>query len=93
MAGLNLPYPKFIDHAVPGNRQCGVCPTDLPEQLQAYCARMTESVQGCDRAQRIGWSKAATPCGNVERPPPIFSDQFFLRLSFRQPGARKLATA
>jgi glyoxylase-like metal-dependent hydrolase (beta-lactamase superfamily II) len=46
MAGLNLPYPKFIDHAVPGNRQCGVCPTDLPEQLQAYCARMTESVQG-----------------------------------------------
>lgn len=46
MAGLNLPYPKFIDHAVPGNRQCGVCPTDLPEQLQAYCQRMTESPQG-----------------------------------------------
>lgn len=46
MAGLNLPYPKFIDHAVPGNRQCGVCPTDLPTQLQAYCARMTESPQG-----------------------------------------------
>ncbi|MCW5666297.1 MAG: MBL fold metallo-hydrolase [Piscinibacter sp.] len=46
MAGLNLPYPKFIDHAVPGNRQCGVCPTDLPEQLQAYCHRMTESTQG-----------------------------------------------
>ena len=46
MAGLNLPYPKFIDHAVPGNRQCGVCPTDLPEQLQAYCHRMTESAQG-----------------------------------------------
>jgi glyoxylase-like metal-dependent hydrolase (beta-lactamase superfamily II) len=46
MAGLNLPYPKFIDYAVPGNRQCGVCPTDLPEQLQAYCTRMTDSVQG-----------------------------------------------
>lgn len=46
MAGLNLPYPKFIDHAVPGNRACGVCPTDLPEQLQAYCQRMTESPQG-----------------------------------------------
>jgi sulfur dioxygenase len=46
MAGLNLPYPKFIDHAVPGNRQCGVCPDDLPEQLQAYCQRMTDSVQG-----------------------------------------------
>lgn len=46
MAGLDLPYPKFIDYAVPGNRQCGVCPTDLPEQLAAYCARMTESPQG-----------------------------------------------
>jgi hypothetical protein len=46
MAGLNLPYPKFIDHAVPGNRQCGVCPADLPEQLQAYCQRMSDSPQG-----------------------------------------------
>lgn len=46
MAGLNLPYPKFIDHAVPGNRRCGVCPDDLPEQMQAYCHRMTESPQG-----------------------------------------------
>jgi sulfur dioxygenase len=46
MAGLNLPYPKFIDYAVPGNRQCGACPDDLPEQLQAYCGRMTESRQG-----------------------------------------------
>ncbi|MFO1338451.1 MAG: MBL fold metallo-hydrolase [Burkholderiaceae bacterium] len=46
MAGLNLPYPKFIDHAVPGNRRCGVCPDDLPEHLKAYCGRMTESPQG-----------------------------------------------
>lgn len=46
MAGLNLPYPKFIDHALPGNRQCGVCPEGLPEQLQAYCRRMTDSPQG-----------------------------------------------
>jgi glyoxylase-like metal-dependent hydrolase (beta-lactamase superfamily II) len=46
MAGLKLPYPKFIDHAVPGNRLCGVCPEDLPQQLQAYCQRMTESPQG-----------------------------------------------
>jgi len=46
MAGLNLPYPKFIDHAVPGNRQCGKCPQDLPEHMQAYCAKMTESPQG-----------------------------------------------
>ena len=46
MAGLNLPYPKFIDWAVPGNRQCGVCPEDVPTQMQAYCGRMTESAQG-----------------------------------------------
>ncbi len=46
MAGLDLPYPKFIDHAVPGNRQCGVCPDDLPEQMREYCERMVESRQG-----------------------------------------------
>ena len=46
MAELKLPYPKFIDWALPGNRQCGVCPDDVPEQMQAYCGRMTESTQG-----------------------------------------------
>lgn len=46
MADLKLPYPKFIDHAVPGNRQCGVCPTGLPEELKVYCGKMTESPQG-----------------------------------------------
>ena len=46
MAELKLPYPKFIDHAVPGNRQCGVCPETLPEELQRYCQQMTESPQG-----------------------------------------------
>lgn len=46
MAELKLPYPKFIDYAVPGNRQCGVCPDDLPEQLANYCRQMTDSVQG-----------------------------------------------
>ena len=46
MANLNLPYPKFIDYAVPGNRRCGVCPDDLPENLEKYCAQMTESRQG-----------------------------------------------
>ena len=46
MGRLKLPYPKFIDHAVPGNRQCGVCPNDLPQQMKAYCGRMTESPQG-----------------------------------------------
>ena len=46
MATLNLPYPKFIDYAVPGNRGCGVCPGKLPEELQKYCAPMAESPQG-----------------------------------------------
>lgn len=46
MQNLNLPYPKFIDYAVPGNRKCGVCPDDLDEQLRRYCEKMSESPQG-----------------------------------------------
>jgi len=46
MANLNLAYPKFIDHAVPGNKLCGVCPENLPEKYGMYCQEMTESPQG-----------------------------------------------
>lgn len=46
MAKLGLPYPKFIDYAVPGNRECGMCPPDLPEHLQEYCTTMADSPQG-----------------------------------------------
>jgi sulfur dioxygenase len=46
MANLNLPYPKFMDYAVPGNKLCGVCPCDLPENLEKYCQHMTDSPQG-----------------------------------------------
>jgi sulfur dioxygenase len=46
MEELNLPYPKFIDHAVPGNRQCGVCPDGIPDALQEYCREMSLSPQG-----------------------------------------------
>jgi glyoxylase-like metal-dependent hydrolase (beta-lactamase superfamily II) len=46
MQNLNLPYPKFIDYAVPGNRACGVCPVDLPDTLREYCPQMAESPQG-----------------------------------------------
>lgn len=46
MANLRLPYPTFIDHAVPGNRQCGVCPADLPDKLARYCQQMSASPQG-----------------------------------------------
>ena len=46
MANLKLPYPKFIEYAVPGNQQCGVCPDHLPENLEKYCGYMTHSIQG-----------------------------------------------
>jgi glyoxylase-like metal-dependent hydrolase (beta-lactamase superfamily II) len=46
MAHLNLPYPKFMDYAVPGNKLCGVCPHDLPENLEKYCRHIAESPQG-----------------------------------------------
>lgn len=46
MANLDLPYPKFIDYAVPGNRACGECPQDLPPSLREYCPEMAESPQG-----------------------------------------------
>lgn len=46
MEGLGLPYPTFIDHAVPGNRLCGVCPEGLPDDLAKYCQPMAQSRQG-----------------------------------------------
>lgn len=46
MARLNLPHPKFMDYAVPGNRKCGVCPPDLPDHLERYCRQMSDSPQG-----------------------------------------------
>lgn len=46
MQELNLAYPKFIDYAVPGNRECGVCPPGVPDDLQQYCKHIAESLQG-----------------------------------------------
>lgn len=46
MSNLNLPYPKFIGHAVPGNRGCGICPSELPDGLREYCPSMADSPQG-----------------------------------------------
>ena len=46
MNGLNLAYPKFIDYAVPGNRECGVCPAGVPDNLSQYCDQIGESRQG-----------------------------------------------
>lgn len=46
MDELNLPYPTFIDHALPANRACGECPEDLPAHLEKYCDDMRRSAQG-----------------------------------------------
>ena len=46
MSELKLPYPKFIDYAVPGNRACGVCPPDLDRELERYCREIEETLQG-----------------------------------------------
>ncbi len=46
MNELGLPYPKFIDYAVPGNRNCGECPSNIPDHLKEYCGHMGESLQG-----------------------------------------------
>ena len=39
MRSLNLPYPRKIDFAVPGNQQCGECPEGIPEKYQGPCAK------------------------------------------------------
>ncbi len=46
MNGLDLAYPKFIDYAVPGNRECGACPPGVPDHLQQYCGQIADSRQG-----------------------------------------------
>lgn len=37
MNGLDLPYPRKIDFAVPGNEQCGQCPTNIPDEFKRPC--------------------------------------------------------
>lgn len=46
MNDLKLPYPKFIDYAVPGNTVCGECPDGIPSDLEQYCRDMAPSIQG-----------------------------------------------
>jgi len=46
MGGMDLPYPKFIDFALPGNRACGMCPDETPEHIQEYCDRISLTRQG-----------------------------------------------
>ncbi|MBK6916873.1 MAG: MBL fold metallo-hydrolase [Deltaproteobacteria bacterium] len=37
MAALQLPYPRKMPYAVPGNRMCGECPPDVPDELRSPC--------------------------------------------------------
>ena len=37
MNGLDLPYPRKIDFAVPGNTLCGQCPDNVPEEYRGPC--------------------------------------------------------
>lgn len=39
MDELDLPYPRKIDFAVPGNQQCGQCPDNVPEEYRGPCAK------------------------------------------------------
>jgi glyoxylase-like metal-dependent hydrolase (beta-lactamase superfamily II) len=39
MDGMDLPYPRKIDFAVPGNQRCGECPPDVPPEYRAPCQR------------------------------------------------------
>jgi sulfur dioxygenase len=43
MDALELPYPKRMPFAVPGNRACGECPPGVPDELRSPCEL---SVQG-----------------------------------------------
>ena len=37
MTEMDLPYPRKIDFAVPGNEGCGICPDNIPEQYRKPC--------------------------------------------------------
>lgn len=37
MNNLDLPYPKKIDFAVPGNELCGICPENTPDEFREPC--------------------------------------------------------
>lgn len=43
METLDLPYPRKIDFAVPGNEACGECPENVPDDFSGPCHH---SVQG-----------------------------------------------
>lgn len=53
MNSLDLPYPRKIDFAVPGNEACGECPGDIPEEYRGPCD-IVDLPQELIRAVRAG---------------------------------------
>jgi glyoxylase-like metal-dependent hydrolase (beta-lactamase superfamily II) len=39
MHDMDLPYPRKIDFAVPGNEECGICPPNVPEEFRKPCLK------------------------------------------------------
>jgi hypothetical protein len=39
---MQLANPIFLDYALPGNRECGVCLPGVPDDLQQYCMHHPE---------------------------------------------------
>jgi sulfur dioxygenase len=39
MDNMQLPYPRKIDFAVPGNKLCGICPENVPEKYRGPCTK------------------------------------------------------
>ena len=37
MEDMDLPYPRKIDFAVPGNELCGQCPDNVPDEMRKLC--------------------------------------------------------
>jgi sulfur dioxygenase len=42
MEGLDLPYPKCMDLAVPANELCGECPAEVPAKFIGYCESLRQ---------------------------------------------------
>ena len=51
MNNLDLPYPRKIDFAVPGNTVCGECPDNVPEEYRGPCD-ITEVVTAAPTAKQ-----------------------------------------
>ncbi|HPE60057.1 MAG: MBL fold metallo-hydrolase [Thiothrix sp.] len=53
MNNMNLPYPRKIDFAVPGNMACGQCPDNVPEQYRGPC-EITALPRDLQRVAKVG---------------------------------------